>query len=93
MNYKELCTIIVKPWISVNEIMTLANCGRNSAIKLRKEIEERIIKSGKILPKSSPLLVPTKKVLECLGLDEVYIFEMAEKEKKFNVGGKEYAGL
>lgn len=87
MNYKELCTIIVKPWISVKEIMTIANCGRNSAIKLRKQIEDEILKDGKILPKSSPIAVPTKKVLESLGLDEVYIFDMADKEKRLEVGG------
>ncbi len=93
MNYKELCTIIIKPWISVKEIMTIANCGRNSAIKLRKKIEEEIIKSGNFLPKSSPIVVPTKKVLESLGLDKTYIFDMANKEKRLDVGDDYYASL
>lgn len=77
MNYKELLDIISKPWIDTNGIMQLAQCGKNSAIKIRWDIEKSILDSGLKLPKSNKRHVPTKLVLEYLGLDVEYIKNMA----------------
>lgn len=77
MNYKELLDIISKPWIDTNGIMQLAQCGKNSAIKIRWDIEKSILNSGLKLPKSNKRHVPTKLVLEYLGLDVEYIKNMA----------------
>lgn len=88
MSYKALSEIIIKPWIDIKGIKLLACCGRNSAINIRKKVEEEIIKKGNLLPQSSPIVVPTKEVLNCLGLDANYIIEMALKEKQLEMGCK-----
>lgn len=94
LNYIELRDAILNPWSDNKRIMLIANCGKNSAIKIRQDIETEILKEGKKLPQSSPIAVPTKRVLDYLGLEEKYIFEMAEEqEKKSSNGGNKYAGL
>ena len=50
MSYLELFHLISKPWASINEIRLIANCGRDSAIKIRNNIENTIKKEGKLLP-------------------------------------------
>lgn len=77
MDYKTLLQIASKPWIDTNGIMSIAQCGKNSAIKIRLEIEQSILDSGKKLPVSSKKYVPTRLVLEYLGLDIDYICNMA----------------
>lgn len=83
MSYLELYKIISKPWASINEISLIANCGRDAAIKIRNKIEEDIIKEGKKLPNGKKIVVPTKKVIEYLGLDLDYIINMANCEANF----------
>ena len=78
----ELFSIISKPWASIKEIRLIANCGRDTAIKIRKEIENKINENGKKLPKSKTIVVPMKDVLDYLNLDINYITDMAIKEKK-----------
>lgn len=77
MDYKRLLELISKPWLNTNEIMQVAECGRNTATRIRMEIEQMIIDSGKILPKSNKKHVPTRMVLAYLGMDEEYIKNMA----------------
>lgn len=82
MSYMELYSIISKPWASINEIKLIANCGRDTAIKIRNQIQEKISKSGKQLPKSKTIIVPMKNVLDYLHLDYDYIINMAINERK-----------
>ena len=84
MSYLELFKIISKPWASIKEISLIANCGRNTAIRIRNNIENEIIKDGKRIPKSKTIVVPTKKVIEYLGLDLDYIINMANTEMELN---------
>ncbi len=77
MSYKELLELISKPWIDTAGIMKIAECGRNTATNIRMEIEQSIINSGKRIPVSNRKHVPTRLVLEYLGLDEDYIKLMA----------------
>ena len=79
MNYREMADIASKVWINSNDIMKICNCGKNTAIRIRQDIEESITKSGKLVPKSMVKFVPTKLVLDYIGLDENYIFEMASR--------------
>ena len=85
MSYMELFNVVSKPWASIKEIQKIANCGRDSAIKIRNSIEEKIIKLGYQLPKGKTILVPMKDVLEYLHLDLQYITEMAINEQKVNM--------
>ena len=79
MDYLKMINIISKPWIDTDGIMELAQCGKRSATKVRIAIENQIMESGKNLPLSSRKNVPTKMVLDYLGLDEEYIYTMAKK--------------
>ena len=93
MSYLELYQLISKPWCNVKEISLIANCGRDSAIKIRNMIEQEIIKDGKRLPISKTIVVPTKKVVEFLGLDLDYIVSMANTEVSLNNRALSYASI
>lgn len=93
MSYLELYQLISKPWASVKEISLIANCGRDSAIKIRNMIEQEIIKDGKRLPIGKTIVVPTRKVIEFLGLDLDYIVSMANTEVSLNNRALSYASI
>jgi len=77
MNYRDMEEIILKPWIDTDGIMKLAECGKNTAIKIRTDIEKSIIDSGLKVPIARKKKIPTRLVLEYLGLDTDYIIQMA----------------
>ena len=79
MNYKEMSKLIEHPWIDVNGIMKIAQCGKYSATRIRSELEEQIVASGKKIPSSCRKRVPTKLLLDYLGLNEDYIYSMANR--------------
>lgn len=79
MSYKEIINVIQKPWVDVEGIMQVAQCGKYSATRIRSEIEEQIIASGKKIPSSCRKRVPTKLLLDYLGLNEDYIYSMASR--------------
>ncbi len=83
MDYRELSQLISFPWIDTEGIMKLNSCSRHSATKIRKEIEEEMRNMGRKIPSSSRKHIPTKMVLDYLGLEEDYIFNMAEKGEKY----------
>ena len=79
MNYKEMADVVSKVWINSDDIMKICNCGKNTAIKIRQNVEKEIKERGKLVPPSMTKYVPTKLVLEQIGLDEDYIFKMASR--------------
>jgi len=83
MSYSELFKILLKPWASVNEIMSIANCGKDSATQIRNNIVAQIRKENKEIPYSKKIIVPTEKVIEYLNLDVDYIKTMAFSEQEF----------
>ena len=79
MSYKEIINVIQKPWIDVEGIMKIAQCGKYSATRIRSEIEEQITASGKKIPSSCRKRVPTKLLLDYLGLSEDYIYSVVSR--------------
>ena len=79
MSYKEIINVIQKPWIDVEGIMKIAQCGKYSATRIRSEIEEQIIASGKKIPSSCRKRVPTRLLLDYLRLNKDYIYSMASR--------------
>ena len=79
MDYNEMSKLIEHPWIDVNGIMKIAQCGKYSATRIRSELEEQIVASGKKIPSSCKKRVPTKLLLDYLGLNEDYIYSMANR--------------
>lgn len=84
VSYTELYKIISKPWINTQEIKKICQCGEKKATKVRKDIEEEVLNSGKHLPNSVIKVVPTPLVLKYLNISEHYVFEMAKKEQVLN---------
>ena len=84
MSYKDLFNLISKQWADVNDIKKIGHCGRDHATKIRNIIEEEIIKSGKELPRSKPIVVPMRKIIDYFQLDVDYITLMAKKECLLN---------
>lgn len=84
----ELYKIISKPWASIEEIKKIANCGRDSAIKIRNSIEDKINENGKVLPTGKTIVVPMKDVIDYLGLDLSYIINMANTELNFKLNDR-----
>ena len=80
MNYKEVVNIVSKLWLTSDDIMKLCSCGKNSALQIRKNVEQLVLDSGKFIPPSMTKHVPTRLVLEYIGIDENYIFEMASRQ-------------
>ena len=60
MNAEETLNLIAKQWCTLEDIMKLGHLGRNSALKAKKKIKEKLEKQGYLIPKS---VVPTKEVV------------------------------
>ncbi len=80
MSYLEFYRLISKPWSGTKEISLIANCGRDKATKIRNTIVNEITKEGKRVPEGKTIVVPTKRVIDYLGLDQQYIIDMAKNE-------------
>ena len=48
INVKETLEILSKSWCDVNDIMKLAGCGRNNALKIRKAVVNELENKGYI---------------------------------------------
>ena len=71
--------------LGTKSIAILKDCGMRKAGQLKKQVQQKIIESGKILP--SELRVPTASAIKCLMIDENRIrklaaIEVAEQEKR-----------
>ena len=82
MDYDYVNTLINKIWINTEDIQKLCNCSRNSAMAIRREVEEKVKESGKRLPTARCKVVPTMIVLDYLGIDIDTAITIASKEKE-----------
>ena len=81
---EDLLKLIEKPWLSVEDIKRICECGASSARKIVKDIENQVISSGKNLPPTKKKLVPTNLVLDYLNIDVEYLRkskEVASRDK------------
>lgn len=58
MTTEETLNLVAKQWCTLEDIMRLGHLGRNSALKAKKKIKDKLEKQGYLIPKS---VVPTKK--------------------------------
>jgi hypothetical protein len=70
MSAEETLNLIAKQWCTLEDIMKLGHLGRNSALKAKKKIKERLEKQGYLIPKS---VVPTKEVVAFFDIDIPYL--------------------
>ena len=83
MNAEETLNLIAKQWCTLEDIMKLGHLGRNSALKAKKKIKEKLEKQGYLIPKS---VVPTKEVVVFFDID-IKMFNALTKNIK---GDMEY---
>ena len=86
MTYKDLFSIISKPWASINDIKAIGSCGRDAATSVLKHIELDITNNGNKLPNGKTRLVPMTRVIEYFNLDVNLIADMVQKQKYLTKG-------
>ena len=79
MDYNFVYTLIDKVWLNTDDIKKLCNCSRNSAMAIRREVENKVKESGKRLPDSRHKVVPTLLVLDYLGIDVDTVLNIGSK--------------
>ncbi len=76
MDARETLKLISKQWCSLNDLMLLAEIGKNNAVKLRKEIKQDLINQGYTLPNNR---LPMIEVVNKLKININYLEKMAKE--------------
>lgn len=77
MSARETLELLSKQWCDLNDLMKLTNVGRNSALKIRKEIKVELEDKGYTLPNN---LLPMCEVVNKLGINIPYLQKMSQLE-------------
>lgn len=75
MNARETLKLISKQWY-INDLMKLAEIGKNNAVKLRREIKDELILKGYTLPNNR---LPMIEVVNKLKININYLEKMAKE--------------
>lgn len=78
MTAVEALEILPKQWCPLQDLMKLTSLGRNSALKIRKEIITDLTGQGYKLPCN---LIPMCEVVNKLNINVPYLKDIAELEK------------
>ncbi len=76
MNARETLKLISKQWCDINDLMQLAEIGKNNAVKLRREIKDELILKGYTLPNNR---LPMIEVVNKLKININYLEKMAKE--------------
>ena len=76
MNARETLKLISKQWWDINDLMKLAEIGKNNAVKLRREIKDELILKGYTLPNNR---LPMIEVVNKLKININYLEKMAKE--------------
>ena len=79
MTANETLNLLSKQWCNLQDLMKLTNLGRNSVLKIRKEIITDLTNQGYKLPCK---LIPMCEVVNKLNINVPYLKEMANMELK-----------
>lgn len=79
MSANETLELLSKQWCSLQDLMKLTNLGRNSALKIRKEIITDLENKGYKLPCG---LIPMCEVVNKLNININYLQNMVRMELK-----------
>mgnify|MGYP000381125725 CR=1 FL=1 len=78
MTAVETLELLSKKWCTLQDLMKLTTLGRNSVLKIRKEIITNLTNQGYKLPCN---LIPMCEVVNKLNINVPYLKDMAELEK------------
>ena len=76
MDARETLKLISKQWCNLNDLMLLAEIGKNNAVKLRKEIKQDLINQGYTLHNNR---LPMIEVVNKLKININYLEKMAKE--------------
>lgn len=76
MTAEENLEIVSKQWCSLEDLMKISQVGRNSALKIKKNIREKLTKQGYMVPKH---VVPMKEVVDYLDINISYLESRIKK--------------
>ena len=77
MTAQETLNLISKQWCNLEGLMKLGELGRNSALRIKKEIKEKLIKQGYKIPNH---VVPMKEVVDYLDININYLESRVQRE-------------
>lgn len=70
MNANDMLNLISKQWCNLSDLMKILNCGRNKALVVKKQIKDKLIENGYIIPNNN---LPMKAVIDILKIDIDYL--------------------
>lgn len=76
MDARETLKLISKQWCNLDDLMRLAEIGKNNAVKLRKEIKQDLINQEYTLPNNR---LPMIEVVNKLKININYLEKMAKE--------------
>lgn len=76
MTAEETLEIFSKQWCSLEDLMKISQVGRNSALKIKRNIREKLTKQGYVIPKH---IVPMKEVVDYLDINISYLESRIKK--------------
>ena len=76
MDARETLKLISKQWCDLNDLMKLAEIGKNNAIKLRREIRNDLTLKGYIFPNNR---LPMIEVVNKLKININYLEKMSKE--------------
>lgn len=76
MTANETLELILKQWCNIDDLMLLGEFGRNTALKIKKEIKDKLAKQGYIIPKH---VIPMKEVVDYLDINISYLESRLKK--------------
>lgn len=78
MNENETLELISKQWCALDDLMKLGQFGRNSTLKVKREIKNRFTNQSYKIPNH---LVPMKEVVDYLDINACYL-ELRIRERR-----------
>jgi hypothetical protein len=70
MEAQETLNLISKQWCTLEDLMALGEFGRNSALKVKREIKNKLINQGYKIPSH---VIPMKEVVDYLDININYL--------------------
>ena len=76
MTAEETLEIVSKQWWNLEDLMKFSQVGRNSALKIKRTIKDKLTKQGYKVPKH---VVPMKEVVDYLDINIGYLESRVKK--------------
>lgn len=79
MTAEETLNLISKQWCNLEDLMALGQLGRNSALKIKRDIKSKLTKQGYKIPNH---LIPMKEVVDYLDININYLESRTKKGRE-----------